>query len=124
LGSVWNSSLFPGRAPGGYALLTNFVGGATDPAAAALPEEELAAIVHREIAVILKISGDPAVTRVTGYSHAIPQYNLGHLDRLKTIDNSVASIPGLYAIGNYWHGPAIGACVKHSLSVAQQIRIS
>jgi oxygen-dependent protoporphyrinogen oxidase len=61
---------------------------------------------------------------VTRYSRAIPQYNLGHLERLKTIENAVASIPGLHIIGNYWRGPAIGACVKHSLELAQQIRIS
>jgi oxygen-dependent protoporphyrinogen oxidase len=123
LGSVWNSSLFRARAPENHVLLTNFIGGATDPAAAALREDELAAIVHREIASTLKISGDPAVTRVTRYSRALPQYNLGHLDRLKTTEDAIAPIPGLLVIGNYWHGPAIGACVKHSLAVAEQIRI-
>jgi oxygen-dependent protoporphyrinogen oxidase len=105
-------------------LLTNFIGGATDPAAASLSEAELAAIVHREIAAILKVSGDPEVRRVTRYSRAIPQYNLGHLERLKTIESAIASIAGLHAIGNYWRGPAIGACVKHSLELARQIRIS
>ena len=124
LGSVWNSSLFRARAPAGHVLLTNFVGGATDPAAAALPEDELAAFVHREIAAVLNISGEPAVRRVTRYSRAIPQYNLGHLERLKTIEHAVGAFPGLHVIGNYWRGPAIGACVKHAQEVARQIRIS
>jgi oxygen-dependent protoporphyrinogen oxidase len=123
LGSVWNSSLFPARTPEHHVLLTNFIGGATDTAAATLPEEELAAIVHREIAAILKINGEPAVTRVTRYSRAIPQYNLGHLERLKSVENAIARIPGLHVIGNYWRGPAIGACLKHSLELARQIRI-
>src|SRR5260370_27425331 len=47
LGSVWNSSLFPGRAPEGKALLTSFVGGTTDSAAANLNHEELVSLVHR-----------------------------------------------------------------------------
>ena len=123
LGSVWNSSLLPARAPAGHVLLTNFIGGATDPAAAALSEDDLAAIVHHEIATVLGISGEPAVSRVTRYARAIPQYNLGHLERLKTIEHAVGAIPGLHVIGNYCRGPAIGACVKHSLEVAQRIRI-
>ncbi len=123
LGTVWNSSLFPGRAPQGHVLMTSFIGGATDPAAVSLSEEELAAIVHREISPLLKINGEPAVTHVTRYAKAIPQYNLGHLDRLKSIQGTIATIPGLWMIGNYWKGPAIGACVEHALSVAEQIRI-
>jgi len=124
LGSVWNSSLFPARAPEGHVLLTNFVGGATDPSATALSEEELAALVHREIAPILKITGVPEKVRTTRYRHAIPQYNLGHLERLQEIQDSIARVPGLRLIGNYWKGPAIGTCVEQALAVAEEIRIS
>jgi len=123
LGSVWNSSLFPGRAPQGHVLLTNFIGGATDPDAATLAPDELVALVHREIAPILKLAGDPATSYVTRYSTAIPQYNLGHLELLKTIHTSVAAIPGLRLVGNYWKGPSIGACVEHALAVAEELRI-
>src|SRR5258708_30343427 len=55
LGSVWNSSLFPGRAPEGHALLTSFVGGTTDPAAAKLQPEELVALVHLDISAPLSM---------------------------------------------------------------------
>lgn len=122
LGCVWNSSLFPSRAPKGHVLLTNFIGGATDPSASTLGEQELAELVHREIAAVLKITRDPTVARVTRYTRAIPQYNLGHLERLKTIQDAIAAIPGLQIIGNYWKGPAIGACVEHSLAVATEIQ--
>ena len=123
LGTVWNSSLFPGRAPEDQVLLTSFVGGATDPAAASLSREELAALVHREIASILHITGNPAVNRVTPYSKAIPQYNLGHRELLETIQDAVARIPDLWIIGNYWKGPSIGACVEHAMAIADAIRI-
>jgi oxygen-dependent protoporphyrinogen oxidase len=123
LGTVWNSSLFSGRAPQGHVLLTSFVGGATDRTAASLSEKELAALVHGEIAPILQITGTPAVTRVTPYAEAIPQYNLGHLERLKAIQDAVARIPGLWIIGNYWKGPSIGACVEHAMAIADTIRI-
>jgi oxygen-dependent protoporphyrinogen oxidase len=124
LGSVWSSSLFRARAPEGHVLLTNFVGGATDPSATKLSEEELAALVHREIAPILKITGVPEKVRTTRYSHAIPQYNLGHLERLQEIQDSIAQVPRLRLIGNYWKGPAIGTCVQQALAVAEEIRIS
>ncbi|HMH79433.1 MAG TPA: protoporphyrinogen oxidase [Candidatus Acidoferrum sp.] len=124
LGSVWNSSLFRARAPAGHVLLTNFVGGATDPSATKLSEEELAALVHREIAPILKITGVPEKVRTTRYSHAIPQYNLGHLERLQEIQDSIAQVPRLRLIGNYWKGPAIGTCVEQALAAAEEIRIS
>src|SRR6266849_4197443 len=53
LGTVWNSSLFPGRAPEGHGLFSTFVGGATNPGAAQQSEEALVALVHRELAPLL-----------------------------------------------------------------------
>jgi protoporphyrinogen/coproporphyrinogen III oxidase len=123
LGTVWNSSLFPGRAPQGQVLLTSFIGGATDRTATSLSPEELAATIHREISPLLRISGEPVTLRVTRYARAIPQYNLGHLDRLKSIQDAITAVPGLWMVGNYWKGPAIGACVEHALSVAEAVRI-
>jgi protoporphyrinogen/coproporphyrinogen III oxidase len=123
LGTVWNSSLFPGRAPQNRALLTSFIGGATDPRAAGLSADELAGLVHRENAAVLGITGNPELKRVTSYLRAIPQYNLGHSKRLKHTQENLAAIPGLSVIGNYWMGPSIGACIEHALAVAEQIRI-
>jgi oxygen-dependent protoporphyrinogen oxidase len=123
LGTVWNSSLFPGRAPQGHVLLTSFIGGATDPGASSLSQPELATLVHHEIARIIRITGEPVITRVTTYNDAIPQYNLGHLERLKTIENAISRIPGLSIIGNYWKAPSIGACIEHAQTIAAAIRI-
>jgi protoporphyrinogen/coproporphyrinogen III oxidase len=122
LGSVWNSSLFPGRAPEGHALLTSFVGGATDPAATKLKAEELAALVHREISPVLSIKSDPIFTNVTIWPRALPQYNLGHSDRLAAIAKSCSRFPGLFLTGNYLQGPAIGSCVDQALAVAEDVR--
>ena len=123
LGCVWNSSLFPGRAPSDHVLITSFIGGARKPKLHRLSEQESAELVRREVGKILRISGDPVVERVTDYSCAIPQYNVGHLQRLQTIKDSVGKVPGLWLTGNYWNGPAIGACVEHALSVAEAVRI-
>lgn len=124
LGSVWNSSLFPGRAPDGEALLTSFVGGATNPGVIRQSQEELANQVHREIAPILKIGKEPVFTNVTIWPRAIPQYNLGHVERLTAVEKARTRFPGMYIAGNYLNGPAIGTCVEQALKVANEIRIS
>jgi oxygen-dependent protoporphyrinogen oxidase len=121
LGSVWNSSLFPGRAPDGHALLTSFVGGTTNPQAVRLSPNELAALVHRELAPILSLSQPPVFSHVTVYERAIPQYNLGHAQRMKTLETASANFPGLFFAGNYLRGPAIGACVEQAQEVASQV---
>ena len=121
LGTVWNSSLFPGRAPEGHALLTSFVGGATDPAAAKLLHEELASLVHREISGLLAIKSPPVFSNVTIWPRALPQYNLGHGERLAAVTSACSRLPGLFLVGNYFRGPAIGSCVEHAFAVAELV---
>jgi oxygen-dependent protoporphyrinogen oxidase len=121
LGTVWNSSLFPGRAPEGHALLTTFVGGATDPSAAKLQREELSSLAHHEIAHLLALKNNPAFFNVTIWPRALPQYNLGHGDRLTSVTKNLARFPGIFLAGNYLRGPAIGSCVEQALAVAEQV---
>jgi protoporphyrinogen/coproporphyrinogen III oxidase len=121
LGSVWNSSLFPNRAPDGNVLLTSFVGGATNPQAATRSSQALISLVHREIAPVLAIRQEPVFSNVEIYQRAIPQYNLGHGERIAALEALRAKYPGLWLTGNYLRGPAIGACVEHALTVAGEI---
>ena len=122
LGTVWNSSLFPGRAPKGHALLTSFVGGATDLSAASLPAEALTSLVHREISPVLSISAEPTFSNVTVWPRALPQYGLGHSDRLAAIAKLLRKHPGIWLAGHYLRGPAIGSCVERALAVADEVR--
>jgi oxygen-dependent protoporphyrinogen oxidase len=124
LGTVWNSSLFPGRAPQGSVLLTSFIGGAMDPQATTLSPEEIAALVHREIAPILSIRGQPTFANVQIYERALPQYNLGHTARIAALEQQSSSLLNLNLVGNYLRGPAIGACIEQALAVAEEIRAS
>jgi protoporphyrinogen/coproporphyrinogen III oxidase len=121
LGSVWNSSLFPRRVPEGHVLLTSFVGGATDLEATTLSSEDLAALVHREIAPILAIGKTPAFSNVQIYPRALPQYNLGHSERLAQVERLRLDAQNLWFVGNYLRGPSIGACVDQSLAVAEEV---
>jgi protoporphyrinogen/coproporphyrinogen III oxidase len=124
LGTVWNSSLFPARAPQGHVLLTSFVGGATNPGIVQKSPEELVSLAHREISPVLSIRNAPVFSNVIVWPQAIPQYNLGHTARIAAIEKLRTAFPGLHFATNYLHGPAIGTCVEQALKVADEIRIS
>jgi oxygen-dependent protoporphyrinogen oxidase len=124
LGTVWNSSLFPGRAPAGYSQFTSFVGGATNPAALQQSPEALAARMHREITPILQLRQNFVFSDVTIWPRAIPQYNLGHTARIQKIQALLTNFPGLHLLGNYLHGPAIPVCIQQAQDLAAEIRIS
>ena len=123
LGSVWISSLFANRAPEGHVLLTSFVGGALDPQITGVPEAQLADIVHSELAPILGISQAPTFSNVRVWPRAIPQYNVGHAERILRLAELRAKYPGLHLAGNYLHGPAWGACIEEALTVVGQAGI-
>ena len=120
LGTVWNSSLFPGRAPEGMASFTSFLGGMTDPEIVSRVPDEIAAIAHSELSSVLGISGAPAVQRVCRWQRALPQYSIGHRDLIAALVELCAATPGIFLAGNYFGGPSIGACVEHANKVAEQ----
>jgi oxygen-dependent protoporphyrinogen oxidase len=124
LGCVWNSSLFENRAPQGKALVTVFIGGARNPAAAQLADDDLVATAHRELQRVLGISSDPQVVAITRYERSIPQYNLGHFARVQRIESHLRELPGLRLIGNYLHGVSTGDCIREADRVAREVRNS
>jgi oxygen-dependent protoporphyrinogen oxidase len=122
LGTVWNSSLFPGRAPAGSVAITSFIGGATDPKIVERSDDEIAAIVQDENARILQISGSPVASAVWKYPKALPQYNLGHGHVVEAIRDGERANPGLFFCGNYLEGPSLGKCVEMANQTAQAIQ--
>jgi protoporphyrinogen/coproporphyrinogen III oxidase len=122
LGTVWNSSLFPGRAHEGSVAITSFIGGATDPDIIQLHEENIAAIVTEENARILGITGPPVEVAVWKYPRALPQYNLGHGHIVEAIRDAERASPGLFFAGNYLEGPAVGKCVENGFQTAEAVR--
>jgi protoporphyrinogen/coproporphyrinogen III oxidase len=121
LGSIWNSSLFAGRAPEGWVCLTNFIGGATDPEAIKLSDEELIRTVHNDLNEVLGLGGEPRRLPITRYERAIPQYTLGHAARVERIEAALRGVSGLYIAGNYLRGISLGDCIKNAGRVAVEI---
>jgi oxygen-dependent protoporphyrinogen oxidase len=122
LGTVWNSSLFPGRAPAGSVAITSFIGGATDPKIIERSDDDIAAIVQDENARILQISGSPVASAVWKYPKALPQYNLGHGHVVEAIRDGERANPGLFFCGNYLEGPSLGKCVETANQTARAIQ--
>ncbi len=121
LGTIYNSSLFPGRAPENSVTLTSFIGGATDLEIANLAESEIANIAHRDNAQILKISGSPMVTQMWKWNRALPQYNLGHGHIVESLRAVLRETPGIFLAGNYLEGPAVGKCVETGYKTADEV---
>jgi len=123
LGTVFNSSLFAGRAPEGMVCFTSFAGGATDPKFCDLSDEEITETICAEVARVLGITGKPAAINLHRHTRALPQYNLGHTQIVKSLEALTASMPGLFLAGNYLSGPSIGACVEQADRTAEAVRV-
>jgi protoporphyrinogen/coproporphyrinogen III oxidase len=123
LGTIWTSSLFPDRAPAGWQTLTSYIGGATDSAIGNLEPEQIVGEVHRDLSrILLKPEAtQPKVLAVNLWKRAIPQYNLGHIQSLKQIENGLKSLPGLYLCSNYVGGIALGDCVRRGFESAIEV---
>ncbi|MDD5542940.1 MAG: protoporphyrinogen oxidase [Acidobacteriia bacterium] len=121
LGCIWSSSLFAHRAPEGWVLLTNFIGGATDPAILDLTEGQLLEAVRKDLRTVLGITAPPRVVALNRYEQAIPQYNLGHKARIEEVLSAVSTVPGLAITGNYLSGVSVGDCVKQASELVRQI---
>jgi oxygen-dependent protoporphyrinogen oxidase len=120
LGCVWNSALFPGRAPEGHVLLTSFAGAAMNPELCTWNDDRIANAVHEDLARVLNIREAPVMRHVHIHQRAIPQYNLGHALILAELNWTCDATPGLYLAGNYMQGPSMGACVERAFRVADE----
>ncbi len=122
LGSLWSSSIFPGRAPEGHVAFTSFVGGARQPDNALLPDDDLARLVFEELKDILNIREKPVFVRVKKWKRAIPQYRMGYQGIQGLLGDLENRFPGLYFAGNYRRGISVGDSVLSAFDVVGKIQ--
>ena len=118
---TFSSVKFDGRAPEGHVLLRAFAGGALQPDIFALDESEMAARVEADLRELLGIDSNPLFTEVAKWERSMPQYEIGHLDRIAEIENDLGELSGLTLAGNSYRGAGIPDCIRSGQSAAESI---
>jgi protoporphyrinogen/coproporphyrinogen III oxidase len=120
LACTWTSTKFPHRAPDGYALVRVFAGRAGQEDIP-LDETGLLALAREEVRQTLGITAEPILHKVYVWEDSMPQYNLGHPERLKWIESRLEDLPGLALAGNGYRGIGIPDCIHSGEKAAQKI---
>ena len=122
LGVLFPSAIFPGRAPGGGALLSVFLGGVKRPELVNLKDEELESLVIEEVKSTLYTDQRPDLLKIFRYFHAIPQYGISSGDRLDCIRRIQEQYPGLILAGNIRDGIGMADRVKQARTIADMLK--
>ncbi|HSF81974.1 MAG TPA: protoporphyrinogen oxidase [Anaerolineales bacterium] len=121
LACTWTSTKFPHRAPEGFALLRVFIGRAGQEGEIAWDESALLRFAQEELRLTLDITAKPLLWRNFTWEKAMPQYNLGHPERLERIERRLAAYPGLALAGNAYQGIGIPDCIHSGELAAEKI---
>jgi len=117
----FSSVKYAGRALPGFELMRLFVGGACHPELVDWSDYRLKNLALDEFADLLGIRGEPALSVVTRWREAMPQYHVGHVERVAKIEDRVATIPGFELAGNAYHGIGVPQCIHTGEQAAERI---
>ncbi len=121
LGALWDSSVFPGeRAPSGKILLRVMIGGALDPEAVTLPEDELLRIARADLVATMGLETTPERHWLFRHKVGISQYTVGHAARLATIAARLTTLPGLHIAGQSYFGVSMNGCCEQAARFAEE----
>ncbi len=121
LGVQWCSSIFADRAPPGLVLLRAMCGGWHRLEIVSWDDTRLLSAVRAELRLAMSITAEPIFHFIVRWERAIPQYQLGHLERVAWIDNRLAQHPGLFLGGNAYRGVAVNDCTEQAEILAQRL---
>jgi protoporphyrinogen/coproporphyrinogen III oxidase len=121
LAATFVHNKFPHRAPEDRALLRCFFAGSNAEVVWQFSDDELVAIVRRELEQILGLHAEPLFARVCRWKSAMAQYGVGHLERLERIEGLRQKLPGLALAGNGYHGIGVPDCVRSGFDAAKQV---
>ena len=119
LAGTFSSVKYPGRAPEGHVLLRCFLGGALDAAVLREEDAQLLGRARTELRAALGITAEPVLSRVARWPASMPQYRVGHLTRVETIERRLLTLPGLHLAGGAYRGVGIADCVRSGEAAAE-----
>jgi oxygen-dependent protoporphyrinogen oxidase len=112
MATTFSSVKWSARSPAGTVLMRCFVGGAQQPQLADLPDDEMLAMVRRELAEIIGITAPPQRMWINRWPAGMPQYNIGHQEILVQIERELEGLPGIYLAGAGYRGIGIPDCIN------------
>ena len=112
---------FPGRVPQKGRLVRAFFGGAAAERLMKCGNDETAAVARLELARLLGPLPEPQVTVVRRWPSSLPQYGIGHLERMAELDERVGRLDGLSLLGNGYHGVGLPDLIRDARAAARQI---
>jgi protoporphyrinogen/coproporphyrinogen III oxidase len=118
---TFSSVKFSGRAPKDQVLLRAFVGGALQPEMFEFGEREIVERVEKDLREIIGVKGSPLFAEVSKWRNSMPQYEVGHLQRIDEIESLVSRLPGLTLAGNSYRGAGIPDCIKSGEAAAIEL---
>ncbi|GEL78375.1 protoporphyrinogen oxidase [Tenuibacillus multivorans] len=119
---TWVHKKWPHTTPEGHVLLRAFVGKPGDEDILDQKDEEIAELVLNDLRTIMEINKPPLYKVVTRWYDAMPQYTVGHMDRLQELGHNLAKhLPNVWLTGNSYRGVGLPDCMKDAKSVVQQI---
>ncbi len=121
LACSFSSQKYPHRAPPGKTLLRVFVGGARRPDLAEMPDAELLPLVLGHLKPLLQITGEPKFCDIAHWPRTMPQYHLGHQERVARIDARVARLPGMKLAGSAFRGVGLPDCIHSGQTAADEL---
>ncbi len=121
LGTLWDSSIFENRAPEGWALLRTLLGGARRRDIKYKSDKELVDITYRELKDLVGLNRAPEFVMVHRWPRAIPQYTLGHEERVEAIQKGLRQYPGLMIRCNWIGGVSLNDCIQNSKELAHAL---
>jgi oxygen-dependent protoporphyrinogen oxidase len=119
-GATWSSRKWAGRAPDDRVLIRVFLGGDREQLALR-SDEDLQTEALQGIATLLGISGPPACVQVNRWNHALPQYNVGHLDLMRELESAVSATGSLTLAGTSYGGVGVPDSMRQGLEAAEKI---
>jgi oxygen-dependent protoporphyrinogen oxidase len=117
----FSSRKFPNRAPAGSVLLRTFVGGAMHPELMEHDDDEMVALVRRELTSTLGLRSDPLFAEVVRYQKAMPQYHVGHMQRVQDLRENAAQFAGLQLAGSTYDGVGLPDSIRSGRMAADAI---
>lgn len=121
LASTWTSSKWDHRAPEGSVLLRAYLGGTGREAVLERTDEDLVRLVRAEFRVIMGLEEEPIMARVYRWPQAMPQYLVGHLDRLEVMEEMLTRLPGVFLTGAGYRGVGLPDCIRDGTQTADKV---